>query len=163
MKKEMIICIIIIALIIITNIIAQNYTKVCVENITQKLYELEEAVIEREGSKEEQITSIVASKENQTHQKKFTENNQTYQRKVNLENQIHQKVSSIDSKWHEFHNKLAFYIEHDELEKVETEISNIKGLEKVNKYDDMLPQIEECIFLLEHIRDKHTLTPINIF
>ena len=40
---------------------------------------------------------------------------------------------------------------------------NIKGLEKVNKYDDMLPQIEECIFLLEHIRDKHTLTAINIF
>ena len=163
MKKEMIICIIIIALIIITNIIAQNYTKACVEDITRKLYELEKEVIEIKTSREEQTTSTVTSKENQTHQKKSTESNQTYQGKANLEDQIQQKISSIDSKWHEFHNKLAFYIEHDELEKVETEISNIKGLEKVNKYDDMLPQIEECIFLLEHIRDKHTLTPINIF
>lgn len=129
MKKEMVICIIIIAMIIITNIIAQNYTKTCVENITGKLYELEENVLKN----------------------------------LDSNNQIYQRVYNIDSEWHEFHNILAFYIEHDELEKVETEISNIKGLEKIKKYDDMLPQIEECIFLLEHIRDKHTLTAINIF
>lgn len=128
MKKEMIICIIIIALIIITNIIAQNYTKNCVEDITKGLYDLEDDILKKQN-----------------------------------DNQILQKIYDIDTKWHKFHNTLAFYIEHDELEKVETEISNIKGLEKVNKYDDMLPQIEECIFLLEHIRDKHTLTAINIF
>ena len=46
MKKEMIICIIIIALIIITNIIAQRYTRICVESMTGKLYESEEDVVE---------------------------------------------------------------------------------------------------------------------
>ena len=129
MKKELVICIIIVGLIIITNIIAQNYTKVCVENITGKLYELEEIILSND----------------------------------NNNNQIYQKIYDTDSEWHRFHNKLAFYIEHDELEKVETRISNIKGLDKKNKYDDMLPQIEECIFLLEHIRDKHAITAINIF
>ncbi len=124
-KKELVICIIIILLIIIANILAQSYTKSCVETISKKLDELEESILSNSNSSE--------------------------------------KIKDIDKIWHEYHKILAYYIEHDELEKVETEISNIKGLEKIDKYEDMLPQIEECIFLLEHIRDKHTLTAINIF
>lgn len=82
--------------------------------------------------------------------------------KVNTDD-VYQRMDNIDKDWHKFQDNLAFYIEHDELEKVETKISDIKGLEKVEKYDDMLPQIEESIFLLEHIRDKHILTARNIF
>lgn len=127
MKKEIIICIVIIVLIIITNIISQNFTKECVEYITNNLYKLEEMLLEGNT------------------------------------NDFYQKINDIDEKWHEFQGVLAFYIEHDELEKVETKIANIKGLEKTSNYEEMLPQIEESIFLLEHIRDKHVLTARNIF
>lgn len=79
------------------------------------------------------------------------------------EETVEEAITTIDSRWHEFYSKLAFYIEHDELEKVETKISNLKGLIILNNYEEMSPQVEECIFLLEHIRDKHQLTAINIF
>lgn len=150
MKKEMIICIIIVALIIITNIIAQGYTKSCVESMTEKLNELEGDILlikETSNDGTGNSKSILSS------------NNDTNSSDTELAQQLH----SIDKTWHEFHNKLAFYIEHDELEKVETRISNLKGLGKSQKYEEMFPQIEECVFLLEHIRDKHTLTAINIF
>ncbi len=164
MKKEMIICIIIIALIIITNIIAQRYTRICVESMTGKLYELEEDVIKIENA-----NSGAKSQDNDMNDSEYTsvsKNDKTSNRKNdenNSNNQIYSKIYNIDKSWHEFHNQLAFYIEHDELEKVETRISNLKGLEKSQKYEEMLPQIEECVFLLEHIRDKHILTAINIF
>ena len=160
----MIICIIIIALIIITNIIAQNYTKTCVESMTGKLYELEGNVIKIENA-----NSGAKSQDNDMNDSEYTsvsKNDKTSNRKNdenNSNNQIYSKIYNIDKLWHEFHNQLAFYIEHDELEKVETRISNLKGLDKSQKYEEMLPQIEECVFLLEHIRDKHTLTAINIF
>lgn len=152
MKKEVIICIIIIALIIITNIIAQNYTKTCVESMTGKLYELEGNVIKIENA------NNITEKNSESN-----ESNNSQSKEIASNHQIYEKIYNIDKLWHEFHNQLAFYIEHDELEKVETRISNLKGLDKSQKYEEMLPQIEECVFLLEHIRDKHTLTAINIF
>lgn len=126
MKKELIICTIIVILIIVLDIITQNYTKKCVEKMTEELYSLEKELL---GEAEE----------------------------------IEEKIKSIDNTWEKYQATLSFYIEHDELEKVETKISNINGLEKVENYNDMIPQIEESIFLLEHIRDKHILNPKNIF
>ena len=128
MKKELIICIIIIGLIIIMNIIAQKFTIKSIEMMNIYLSNLEKEILENENEKE-----------------------------------ISNKITKIDEEWHKMQDKLSFYIEHDELEKVETRIANIKGMEEVEKYDDILPQIEECIFLLEHIRDKNTLILRNIF
>lgn len=128
MKKELIICIIIIGLIIIMNIIAQKFTIKSIEMMNIYLSNLEKEILENENEKE-----------------------------------ISNKITKIDEEWHKMQDKLSFYIEHDELEKVETRIANIKGMEKVEKYDDILPQIEECSFLLEHIRDKNTLILRNIF
>ena len=76
---------------------------------------------------------------------------------------IEEKINHIRNHWDEMQEKLAFYIEHDELEKVETQISALKGDIESKLYQDMLPEIEKCSFILEHIADKTTLNIKNIF
>lgn len=130
MKKELIICILIIAIIIITNVITQNFTKECVSQMNERLDILKEASLEEAEIKEE---SIVA------------------------------EIQNIENKWNEFQEKLAFYIEHDELEKVETQIFAIKGFAEMKKYDEIVPELEKCTFILEHIQDKTKLNVKNVF
>lgn len=127
MKKELIICIGIMILIIIGNIITQNYTKECVFHMNEKLYSLKEASINENESN------------------------------VNCE------IKEIEEKWKVVKQKLSYYLEHDELEKVETQIFNMKGLYEIEQYREIVPEIEKCVYILEHIRDKTTLNIKNIF
>lgn len=129
MKKELVICIIIVALIVITNIITQNYTKECVKQMNEKLDIL----------KEVSLSSNID------------------------EQNIMNNIETIEQKWNEFQEKLAFYIEHDELEKVETQIFTIKGFSEIKKYDEIVPELEKCVFILEHIKGKTTLNVKNVF
>lgn len=129
MKKELIICIFIIIIIIVTNILTQNYTKECVSQMHDKLNLLkEECLIEKTNKAE-----------------------------------IYNKIDDIYNTWSTYQEKLAYYIEHDELEKVETQIFAINGFFKINNYDEIIPEIEKCIFILEHIEDKNMLNIKNIF
>lgn len=129
MKKEGIICIFIILLIIVLNIITQSYTKECVSLMNERL----------EVLREESLAKNIQS--------------------VNIEEQL----SNIENKWNEYQEKLAYYIEHDELEKVETQIYTMKGFYEIGKYDEIVPELEKCIFILEHISDKTKLNVKNIF
>lgn len=78
---------------------------------------------------------------------------------MDLEN----KIVEIENEWNEYQEKLAYYIEHDELEKVETQIFTMKGFSEIKKYDEIIPELEKCIFILEHIQDKTKLNVKNIF
>lgn len=132
MKKELIICLLIIALIIITNVVTQNYTKECVALMNQKLDILKE--------------------------ESLNEN-------INDENKknISDTIKDIEDNWNSFQEKLAYYIEHDELEKVETQIWAMKGFSEIGKYDEVVPELDKCVFILEHIQDKTKLNVKNIF
>ena len=48
-------------------------------------------------------------------------------------------------------------------EKVETKIYAIKGLAETKKYEEIIPELEECTFILEHIQDKTKLNIKNVF
>ena len=128
MKKELIICLFIMGIIIISNIITQNYTKKCVTQMNNSLTELKKASIN------EQNNDVVT-----------------------------QKLEVIQNQWDSYQEKLAYYIEHDELEKVETQIFSMKGFSEIGKYDEIIPELEKCIFILEHIQDKTKLNVKNIF
>ena len=82
--------------------------------------------------------------------------------KIEEEN-ITAEIKNIENKWNEFQEKLAFYIEHDELEKVETQIFAMKGFAEIEKYDEIVPELEKCVFILEHIQDKTKLNIKNVF
>lgn len=66
-------------------------------------------------------------------------------------------------KWLEFHKRLAFYIEHNELEKVETNYVAGKSFIENAKYEDAISEIEKTIFVLKHINDKYSVNLENIF
>lgn len=79
------------------------------------------------------------------------------------EEQINNQIDNIVNNWNEKHNKLAYYIEHDELEKVETELVLLKGNIEVKEYEQGIPNLSNCIFILEHIKEKTALQIKNIF
>lgn len=129
MKKELIICIVVITLVIVGNIFTQNYTKQCVSEINTELTDLKEKIGKQEKNEKE----------------------------------IENKVEEIKTTWDDMQERLAFYIEHDELEKIETQISLLKGEIEAKVYENTFAEIEKCIFILEHIADKTALNVKNIF
>ena len=127
MHKELIICVILVILIIIGDVVTQNYTKKTVNYITEKLESLKQSLQED-------------SKEN-----------------------ANEEISKIDEKWQEVHDKLAYYIEHDELEKVETDFTACKSLVSTGDYGQAISELEKMAFVLKHITDKYSFNLVNIF
>lgn len=76
---------------------------------------------------------------------------------------INKQIDDILNNWNDRHKKLAYYIEHDELEKVETELVLLKGNIEVKQYEQGIPNLSNCIFILEHIKEKTALQVKNIF
>ena len=79
------------------------------------------------------------------------------------EEDLNNQIENIVNNWNERHKKLAYYIEHDELEKVETELVSLKGNIEVKEYEQGIPNLNNCIFILEHIKEKTALQIKNIF
>ena len=129
MKKEVIICIVVVIFVIIGNIITQGYTRKSVETTNAKLIELKEKLSEVNKDEEGLIEA----------------------------------VKYIKEEWDEKQEKLAFYIEHDELEKVETQIHLLSGEVEAKLYEDAVPETDKGMFILEHIKDKTALNVKNIF
>lgn len=76
---------------------------------------------------------------------------------------ITEKVEKIQSLWKENNTKLAYFIEHDELEKVETSLESMKSYLEVKDYDEAKNEIDKNIFILKHIEKKYDLNLENIF
>lgn len=74
-----------------------------------------------------------------------------------------EKIDELNQKWKEKHDKLAYYIEHDELEKVNTSLVKIKSYIEIEEYNEAIPEITECKYILEHIKEKQRLKIINVF
>ena len=77
--------------------------------------------------------------------------------------QIENKIKDLDSKWTEKHDKLAYYIEHDELEKVDTAIVSMKSYVETDDYSSAIAELDEGKFVLEHIQKKNAFNLENIF
>lgn len=127
MYKEIIISISIIILVILSDMITQNYTKKTVDILTHKLEDLKTELKNKEieGSSK-QIEEI----------------------SLNLEN---------------VHSKLAYYLEHDELEKAETYFISCKSYVDSKNFILALEETEKTIFVLNHITDKYSFNLENIF
>lgn len=74
-----------------------------------------------------------------------------------------QKIDEIQREWNLKYEKLAYYIEHNELEKVKTELVGLKGYIEKEEYSEALPSVDRSIFILEHIKEKTGLSLKNIF
>ena len=79
----------------------------------------------------------------------------------NNKDDIQQKLNNIEKAWEKYSEKLAYYIEHNELEKVDT--VKAKADIEVQNYAIAIENLERCTFILEHIKDKNSLKIVNVF
>lgn len=80
----------------------------------------------------------------------------------NLEN-AKMKIEELDNKWDNKHDKLAYYIEHDELEKVDTAIVQVKSFVENDDIPSAIAELETGKFVLQHIEQKYKFNLQNIF
>ena len=73
------------------------------------------------------------------------------------------KVDEIYKNWKERHDKLAYFIEHDELEKVETNLISLKSYIETKEYKDSDIELDKGEFILKHIEEKYAFNMQNIF
>ena len=82
----------------------------------------------------------------------------------NADNQkIKSGVENVAKQWEEKHNKLSYYLEHNELEKIETEFTALKSDSETTDYQQLVESIDKSIFLLKHIEDRYAFNLENIF
>ena len=76
---------------------------------------------------------------------------------------IENKIEEIKTNWDDRYKKLAYFIEHDELEKVEANLTSINGLINAETLEDVRSKIQETEFILKHIEKKYAFIIENIF
>ena len=82
--------------------------------------------------------------------------------KENKENSLKQ-MEKVKNIWSEKYKILAYYIEHDELEKVETELVRLSADIDMEEYKHCINELNTAIFILEHIEQKEKFDIISIF
>ena len=84
--------------------------------------------------------------------------------KENVDQEKSQKqMKNVEEIWKKRYKIMAFYTEHNELEKVQTELTKLKADIHMEEYAQGVENLENCIFILEHIKDKSALKIVNIF
>lgn len=76
---------------------------------------------------------------------------------------VKKKMEEIEKTWEEKYETMAYYIEHNELEKVQTELTKLKADIDMEEYPMGVENLDSCSFILEHIKDKTALKIVNIF
>lgn len=73
------------------------------------------------------------------------------------------KSEELISNWDGRSQTLAYYIEHDELEKVDTYLVALKSNIESEDYEQAVENLDICVYILEHIDDKEAFLLKNIF
>ena len=95
--------------------------------------------------------------------KELSELEQNIRKEKMSDKDIEKKTNELYDKWMEHHETLAFFIEHDELEKVETNFTAGKSFIESKKYSDAMSELEKTSFVLKHIKEKYLFSLENIF
>lgn len=79
------------------------------------------------------------------------------------QNRSDDNMEKIFNTWEQKRKNMAYFIEHDELEKVETNFTNIKSYIEGEEFDMAITSIDEAEYILKHIEDKNSFNLENIF
>ena len=69
----------------------------------------------------------------------------------------------LEKDWHNINSKTAFFLEHDELEKINSSMIKFKSYFELEEYTEAIPELENCKFILKHLQDKEAIDLINLF
>lgn len=78
-------------------------------------------------------------------------------------NELLEKASNLKEEWKNVENKLAYFGEHDELEKIGYAIAQLEENIRNEEFDDALLNNIESKFWLNHFKEKDSFTLKNIF
>ncbi len=136
MLKESLIAIFAIALIIIGNNVTHSYATEKMNSMSNNLEELRSILSEEAStdSPSEEISEKAKS-----------------------------KMEGIFNYWKEIYSKLAYFIEHDELEKIEQGLTEIKGNIEMEEYQEAVVRTDATLFIIGHIEEKLAFELENIF
>lgn len=81
----------------------------------------------------------------------------------NVNKDIGNLITKSKEIWDKKYQTLAYYIEHDELEKVSAALVRAKANINAEEYNTAIENIDGCIFLLQHIEEKDRFSLKNIF
>ncbi len=76
---------------------------------------------------------------------------------------ITNQMNELKDNWDERYKKLSYFIEHDELEKVETNLTAMNGYIEANNLEEVRSKIQETEFILKHIEKKYAVIIENVF
>lgn len=76
---------------------------------------------------------------------------------------VNEKMQEIKNEWNKRHDKLAYFIEHDELEKVETNLTGASSFLEIEDYVETISELDKSNFILKHIEEKYAFNLENIF
>lgn len=141
-----IILIIIIALELVTNFIANR----SIDSILGKLSELKENL--QNVEKNEELTLSLENK------------NELELEEVDKEiDGIVEDIGNLKNDWFKEEKKLSFFAEHDELEKISYAITILEENAINNEYNNALENLVEAKYWLEHVKEKDSFRLKNIF
>lgn len=129
MKKEIVISIIIVFLVVISDFFTSNITDNRINDMNYSLNKMKENIINNES----------------------------------IDNKLILEAENIKRKWEDDNNILSYYIEHEELEKVGTEISSLYNYVESNDINQALDSITRLEFILDHISKKYDFELNNFF
>lgn len=72
-------------------------------------------------------------------------------------------LDKIYNDWMEKDKILSLYIEHNELEKINTHLKTIKGYLEADEERSSVSEIEKCISVVDHLEEKQAVNIKNIF
>lgn len=128
MKREAIITISIVLLILSAEWLTQKYTHKAFAEIEENLIQLKEEILQTNANN----------------------------------SQLIEKTEQISELWESKQENLSYYLEHNELEKVNTQIILIKGYLESDSPQDAIPDLEEGLYIIEHIKEKEAFKLKNI-
>lgn len=85
---------------------------------------------------------------------------------IKSEKNTEEVKNNYDKMYKEWRNKFnifAYYIEHDELEKVELELVTLKSYIETNYKEDAISNADRAKFLIRHIEEKNKFNLKNVF
>lgn len=134
MQKEILIVVIIVVAIITLNYITTSYTRNSFEQVNSKLDAIKNIGNELLNEEKEENITLIS-----------------------------EKIKDLEDEWKIINKKTSFYLEHDELEKVNSSMVKFKSFFELGEYSEAIPELENCKYILRHIKDKESLNPINLF
>ena len=138
-KKEIILISVIIICVVILEVITSSITKKSVEKTTQELDKIVDSLEE-----------ALILKENDLITEEFKEN-------------IKKEIKNFKDNWFNEQDKLSIFTEHDELEKVSSQLIILEENAKNEEYETALENSAEFKYWLNHFKQKEELVIKNVF